>query len=411
MAIEANGTRSTPGWRALQAELSFEWLLAGSPLDDVRAAAHRALGDADRPYEGHDALPFYDAVAALSWADDLELAGESVDRALAEAERSGRLMVVATACFRRAIVMYLCGAIGSAVADAQRAVDASALGWAAYLPAAQGVLALGLIERGELSLAAAVLEREGSGALETTTLPAAIFFQARSVLNLAEGAATEALEDALAAGRIMTEDLGALTPAVMPWRSLAALAHHRLGDWVEARRLAAEETELARAFGARRAIGISLRTQGMVAESSRRTDLLREAVRVLAGSPARPEHARALAELGSALARTGRSEGVDTLRQGLELADTCGACALVDRIERELKTAGARVPRRKRRSPTALTPAEERVALLVADGLSNKDVAQKLFVSVRAVEFHLGNVYTKLGISSRRQLPASLERR
>jgi DNA-binding CsgD family transcriptional regulator len=136
---------------------------------------------------------------------------------------------------------------------------------------------------------------------------------------------------------------------------------------------------------------------------------LREAVDVLTGSPARLERAWALADLGSAITRAGRSAAADPLREALELADACGAAVLVGRIEADLKAAGARVPRRIRRSPAALTPAEERVARLVAGGLTNKEVAQKLFVGVRAVEFHLGNVYTKLGISSRRQLTVALQ--
>ncbi|MCA1842583.1 MAG: LuxR C-terminal-related transcriptional regulator, partial [Actinobacteria bacterium] len=408
LAAESNGT--TSGRRALLAELSFESLLAGGRCDAVRAMAHRALAGS-RPEDGADAVPFYNAVAALTWADDLETAEEALDRALAEAERRGRLMAVATASFRRAMVLYLCGALGRAVGDAERAVDASALGWAAYLPAARGVLALALIEKGELARAAAVLEQGESPALRTTTLTTAIFLQGRSSLHLAEGTAAGALDDALAAGQIMTEDLETTTPAIIPWRSTAALAHHRLGQSDDARRLAGEEVSLARAFGAPRALGGALRVQGLVDGGSQGIELIREAADVLAGSPARLEYARALAELGSALVRAGRSKAVEPLRQGLELADACGASALVERIEGDLKEAGVRAPRRKRRNPTSLTPAEERVADVVAGGLTNKEVAQQLFVSIRAVEFHLGNVYTKLGISSRRQLAAALERR
>jgi len=287
-------------------------------------------------------------------------------------------------------------------------VDASALGWAAYLPAARGVLALALIEQGELSRAAAVLERDESPA-PPTTLPTAIFLHARSTLDLVEGVPARALDDAVAAGRIMVEDLGTLTPAIIPWRSTAASAHHELGDADAARKLTREEVDLARAFGAPRPLGIALRVEGLVAGGHRGIEILRESVDVLAGSPARLEWARALADLGSALLRAGRRDAADPLRRGLEFADACGAVVLVDRIERDLKAAGARPPRRNRRSPTALTPAEGRVAKLVAEGQTNRQVAQKLFVSVRAVEFHLGNVYTKLGISSRRHLAAALD--
>src|SRR5439155_14700444 len=77
--------------------------------------------------------------------------------ALSEAERRGDVTSVATASFRRAVVSYLRGAVAPAVIDAQRAVDASEYGWASYLPAARGILALALMEQGELSRAAAAL--------------------------------------------------------------------------------------------------------------------------------------------------------------------------------------------------------------------------------------------------------------
>jgi DNA-binding CsgD family transcriptional regulator len=315
-------------------------------------------------------------------------------------------MAVATACFRRATASYLQGAPADAVVDAQRAVDASAHGWASYLPAARGILALALIEQGELPRAAAVLEP--ADPLDHGSPTTAMFLQARANLHLVEGSAAEALDDALAAGRIMAEDLCSSNPAVVPWRSLAATAHHHLGAVEEARRLAAEEVELARRFGAPRPLGTALRVQGLVEGGARGIERLREAADVLAGSPARLEQARALADLGAALARGGRAEAGEILRRGLELAERCGATVLADRLREELKAIGARLPRRLRRSPAALTPSEERVAQLAASGLTNKEVAQRQFVSVRAVEFHLGNAYTKLGISSRRQLSAAL---
>ena len=403
---------ATPGRRAVLGELAFEWLLAGGNFNDVRSAAHRALAGLELPSgDGPEGLPFYNAVAALTWADDLEVAEESLNRALAEAERRGDLTAVATASFRRATVCYLSGGVAAAVTDAQRAVDAAAYGWASYLPAARGILALALIERGELLRAAAILdaaEPPEPGAAAVTTPTMAIFFQGRATLHLVEGAPAEALKDALAAGAIMTDSLRSLTPAIVPWRALAATAHFHLGERDAARRLAGEAVELARRFGAPRTLGLTLRVSGLVEGGARGIERLREAVASLAGSPARLEHSRALADLGAALLRAGRAGAADILRQGLELAEACEAVVLAERLREDLAASGARPPRRRRRRPTDLTPAEDRVARLAAGGLTNKDIAQKLFVSVRAVEFHLGNVFTKLGISSRRQLAGAL---
>ncbi len=216
----------TPGRRALLGELAFEWLLAGGRFDEVRAAAHAALAGLELPSDdGAGGLPFYNAVAALTWTDDLEVAEESLNRAVAEAQRRGEVTAVATASFRRATVAYLRGAVPAAVADAQRAVDAAAYGWGSYLPAARGILALALTQQGELPRAAAALIDDLDPSDPGATTPTrAIFFQARATLHLVEGAPAQALGDALAAGGIMTDAFGSPTPAIVPWRSLAAMA-------------------------------------------------------------------------------------------------------------------------------------------------------------------------------------------
>jgi DNA-binding NarL/FixJ family response regulator len=80
----------------------------------------------------------------------------------------------------------------------------------------------------------------------------------------------------------------------------------------------------------------------------------------------------------------------------------------VERAGIELRAAGARPRRIARRGVDALTPSERRVATLAADGLSNAEVAQALFVTVRTIEMHLSATYRKLAIASRSQLPAAL---
>jgi DNA-binding NarL/FixJ family response regulator len=90
------------------------------------------------------------------------------------------------------------------------------------------------------------------------------------------------------------------------------------------------------------------------------------------------------------------------LSEALELFDTLGAAVWAERAAAEL----ARIS--GRRAAGALTETERRVAELVADGLSNKEVAARLFVSVRAVEANLSKVYAKLGVRSRTQLAGRL---
>src|SRR5207248_5160341 len=123
-------------------------------------------------------------------------------------------------------------------------------------------------------------------------------------------------------------------------------ALHALGGDDEARELASEELELARRWGAPRTVGVSLRALALVARPAERERRLREAVAVLADSPTRLEHARALVDLGAALRRgKERSEAREVLREGVELAQRCGATPPVERANDELAATGAR-PRR-----------------------------------------------------------------
>jgi DNA-binding CsgD family transcriptional regulator len=135
----------------------------------------------------------------------------------------------------------------------------------------------------------------------------------------------------------------------------------------------------------------------------------REAVDVLAGSPARLEFAQALAALGSALRRSGRpGEAREPLRQALDLATACGAGGLAQHARAELYAAGARPRTEALHGVESLTPSERRVAGMAADGTANKVIAQTLYVTPKTVELHLSSAYRKLGIRSRRELPAAL---
>jgi DNA-binding CsgD family transcriptional regulator len=201
---------------------------------------------------------------------------------------------------------------------------------------------------------------------------------------------------------------GCRNPGWTSTRSTAALVHSALDEPDEARALAAEDLDAARAFGAPRSLGIALRTMARV-ESGPKIARLRESAAALAGSEARLEHARTLVELGSALRRAGhRAEAREPLRAGLELADQCGARPLAEHARQELLATGAR-PRRPRSSGRdALTPSERRIGTMAADGLSNREIAQTLYLSPKTVEMHLGHAYRKLDIRSRAELADAL---
>ena len=90
-----------------------------------------------------------------------------------------------------------------------------------------------------------------------------------------------------------------------------------------------------------------------------------------------------------------------TARQALL---SVGAEPFASRVESDLKRAGARSTRRSARSSLELTDREQDVAVLVAKGYSNPEAAAELYVSRKAIEYHLQNIYGKLGIASRREL-------
>jgi DNA-binding CsgD family transcriptional regulator len=198
-------------------------------------------------------------------------------------------------------------------------------------------------------------------------------------------------------------------PAVVAWRSHLALALVALERRDEALELAHKEVELARAWGAPRPIGVALRVRGMVEGGKEGIETLRESLAVLRESAAQLERARTLVELGAALRRSNsRAEARELLKEGLDFAVRCGSQPLVEQAETELAATGARPRRLLLSGVDSLTASEKRVASFAAEGLSNKDIAQALFVTTKTVEVHLSNVYRKLGIGSRTELPQAL---
>lgn len=130
---------------------------------------------------------------------------------------------------------------------------------------------------------------------------------------------------------------------------------------------------------------------------------------MLATADAEVEHARSLVELGAALRRSGRrAEARRPLGEGMDLAHRRGARTLAEHAREELVAAGARPRRLATSGRDALTASERRVAAMASDGMTNREIAQKLFVTQRTVEGHLSNAFAKLAIESREQLAQAM---
>jgi DNA-binding CsgD family transcriptional regulator len=272
-----------------------------------------------------------------------------------------------------------------------------------------GFLALALLEQGRADEAARVIDQgDFPEQLPVDQVNLVWFRLSRGRLRIETGSPQRGVEELLRVGdtvRLVPFD----NPSSVPWRRWAAEGLRLLDRNEQARALADEELALARRWGDPYAIGASLRVLGCVEGGEAGIGLLQEAVEVLAGSEAGLEHAHALIDLGAALRRGNRrAEARGLLREGVDLARRVGAFGLAERANDEIAATGARPRKVRQTGLDALTASERRVAQLAADGMSNKEVAQALFVTIKTVEVHLSNAYRKLEISSRMQLDKAL---
>jgi DNA-binding NarL/FixJ family response regulator len=121
-----------------------------------------------------------------------------------------------------------------------------------------------------------------------------------------------------------------------------------------------------------------------------------------------PDGARTQLAYGGFLRRARRRvDAREHLRAALAVFEDLGAEPLAERARQELRASGETARRRDVDTAPALTPSEVQVAGLVRQGLSNRDIAARLFVSPRTVDFHLRNIFSKVGVSSRTELAAS----
>jgi tetratricopeptide (TPR) repeat protein len=255
---------------AVDSVLAFRAATSNTSAEEAAERGERALRKLTRPYPGEgDPHLFFHACAALLFSERFELVRPFYDHALEDAQRAGSLpRFAAASCFRSSL-HYRTGELAEAEADARLALEATrsvSLDW--YLPFATAMLLQALVERGELEEAERELGASDHVTVERTTLSSTILLGARGRLRLAQERPAEAVVDLLAAGERLTA-MGARSPALSWWRSDAALAQLQLGNSSEARRLAAEELELARSFGTRRATGTALRAAGVVEGSGR----------------------------------------------------------------------------------------------------------------------------------------------
>jgi DNA-binding CsgD family transcriptional regulator len=397
------------------AAASFISVLMNQPAGVGAGLATRALlagGDAPSGSDGKPWFPFAtwfsEATFTLLWAERYAQVQPLLDASIAQARITGDSGRLALGLANRGWLALRRGDLSAAEGDARTALAATELpAPPMYRVANGGVLVKALVAQGELDAAEEVLaplDCEG----ESGSLSAAVLRVARGRLRVGQGRVAEGLEDLLAVGARLTRGM-VTCPGFIPWRSDAALAYLALGDRDAAERLAAEELELAQAFGAPRALGVAKRAAGVVAGGERGEVLLREAIDALERGDAKLERARALTDLGAMLRRRNRrTEARELLREALDAAHRSDARPLAEQAETELRATGARPRRVVLTGLDSLTASERRIAELASQGLTNREIAQTLFVTARTVEGHLTSVFRKLRVDSRDELPAVL---
>ncbi len=385
--------------------LAMTGAVTGLTAAEAGDLARRSLADGVLLGERLD-TGYVSAAVALAWCGYLEDAAAALDEGIAAAQRQGwAAMFMQLATFRcetalRAGDLYVAEDYG------RRAYElALDLGAEQFVVMALSAV---LLERGDTVEALELIGSVLPDGRVVDSWPTMVLLAQRGRVRIEHNDLARGVADILEADRQASAAACDLT-VLVDWMPSATLGLVRLGRREQARAVANREVAAANAFGAPRRRGLAMLARGLVDDGDGGLASLRHAVEMLGQSGAELEHARALVALGAGLRERGQGKlARGPLAEGQDLAWRLGAETVAAWARTELLATGAR-PRRKLLSGIdALTPAELRTARIAADGLSNREIAQVLFVSTKTVEAQLSQVYTKLGIHGRGHLAAAL---
>jgi DNA-binding CsgD family transcriptional regulator len=215
-------------------------------------------------------------------------------------------------------------------------------------------------------------------------------------------------EEARAAARHASEDTFTLHVSMWALPELVEAAA-RSGITEVAAGALERLAETTQAGGTDFGLGLEARCRALLSGGAAADGLYREAIDRLGRTRLRPELARAHLLYGEWLRRQGRRvDARGQLRTAHDMLEAIGMEAFAERARRELIATGGKVRRRRAETCDRLTPQEEQIARLARDGRTSPEIGAQLFLSARTVEWHLGKIFTKLGIGSRRELHAGL---
>jgi DNA-binding CsgD family transcriptional regulator len=215
-------------------------------------------------------------------------------------------------------------------------------------------------------------------------------------------------EDALAAARQAGKFPTELCAANWGLTELIESAA-RTGATEEAAKALEQLSAMTQSSGTDWALGVESRSRALLSEGDTAERLYREAIERLSRTRVRAELARARLLYGEWLRREGRRlDAREQLRAAHELFNTIGAEGFAERARRELLATGETARKRTIETRDELTAQEAQIARLAAHSHTNSEIGAQLFISPRTVEWHLRKVFTKLGVSSRKELSEAL---
>lgn len=404
------------GERALLSHAALELTLVGQ--DAARAARLARRAAADLKILSEDSLDGPILSMLTGALNGAECDGDAISlmtEALRRAKLSGSVMAFGTMSYCRAFVQMNRGRLRRARMDAEAALRAHREhGWAAYLSAAQMVAVRVYLAKGDTESAQRIAADVDLTApsLQATPLMYMMALQTVGMVAQANQNHEQAVELLSPAAEI-ADDMCPAPPYSLPALVLieSAVAANRSELAVD---VAEQSIARARAFGAPRQLGRALVYGSAAFDDEVAIPLLREAVHLLERHEGRYEYAEGMSVLArrisSLLGDKGRDEATRLARRAAIEADRIGAQPTANRARDMLTRLGARNVAPASDLPAALTASELRVCELAAKGLSNRQIAAELFVTVKAVEWHLWRAYPKLHIKSRKELPPLLAR-
>jgi DNA-binding CsgD family transcriptional regulator len=361
---------------------------------EAAAQFRPALADCD-PREDTD-LRANLGIAAFHLGDDHVVQAHHT-RLLTDARESGALPMIVHALTRRA-----CGDVATGDWDALAAGAAEALD----LAGSAGQPTLTRFPHGWLAVLAALRDQREqlAGHLEAiATLPSA-------------GVTGPLVDDLARWARALTAETPAaalhhLEQMTTPMARLAALDRIEAAARAEHADLASEWSAELDQFGVAVESGwaraVAAYGRALLSDDTHAPEQFEQAIQHAGTAVRRFDRARIHLGYGEYLRRARRRvDARAQLRTALDVFEDLGATRWATRAAQELRASGETARRRDVTTATQLTAQERQVAALVRQGLSNRDAAAQLFLSPRTVDFHLRNVFSKLGLSSRAELAA-----